>query len=406
MRKKQFHKETIKVELISSGEQVDSKSWSSDLFNWDPISSGEGDLLLDDLATSFAASSEVSKKVKPIDFNSIIGSMPSHGFQFKSLISGTQATPQAPENSEYVGLIGKPTELPGSSDGNLERHNRIGLPLTGLTSVDKVPSKLQALENQHSPVVVPEPRLTSADKVPSELQALENQHSQILITCDATKALSDAVEIEIPTTITEPELNNSSHSTMNIDMIRMQVPDSQSRKSVNNSELHVSLPNEKGTLTADIVLDSASHVDSKEETSTPSKDSCLHAPSEEENLRSSSITPEAIGHDLMEEDSSDLDMKNEDTSLPFINLSPDEQFSDKGHFEEPEHDPPAVTGHAPPLESDAVRVEHNPVVNSGPPDVTTEDQQHGKADAESNHEILLQSTSGKYTVCLDMLRFT
>lgn len=373
LRKKQFHKEIIKVEpAISSGEQVDSnKSWSSDLFKWDPISSGEGDLLLDDLAKSFAASSEVSKKAKPIDFTSIIGGMPSHGFRVKDLISRTQVTPQSPDNNENFNIIGKSTGLPSTSDGNLEqeRHDKLDLPEPGLTPVHKVPSKLQALENQNS---------------------------QILFSCDTTNALSDAGDIGVPMTTMEAESNNPSLSTVNVDLIGKQIQDSQSRKSVNNFESPVSLPNEKGTVSTDeIVLDSASHVDSKVEAFTPSKDSSISAPNEEENLRSSRTTPESVGNDLMEEDSTDVDTENQEASSPLINFALHEKYTDKEQFEESEHVPLVLTDHTPP-ESDTVIVEHDPLVaNTGPPDVAMEDQKHGIADTESDQLTLCQSsTSG------------
>lgn len=384
LRKKQFHKETIKVEpAISSGEQVDSnKSWSSEFFKWDPISSGEGDLLLDDLAKSFAASSEASKKAKPIDFTSIIGGMPSHGFRVMDLISRTQVTPQSPDNNENFNIIAKPTDLPSTSDGNLEqeRHDKLDLPEPGLTPVHKVPSKLQALESQNS---------------------------QILYSCDTTKALSDAGDSGVPTTTMEAESNNPSQSTVNVDSIGKQIQDSQSQKSVNNFESPVSLPNEKGTVnTAEIVLDSSSHVDSNVEAFTPSKGSSLPGPNEEENLRSSRTTPESVGYDLMEEDSTDVDTKNQEASSPLINLALHEKFTDKEQFEESEHVPLVLTDHTP--ESDTVIVEHDPLVaNTGPPDVAMEDQKHGIADTESDQLTVLQSSiSGICRHCLHMFHFT
>ena len=60
LRKKQFYKEAIRVEAIPSGAQLDSnKPLAGDWFKWDPISSGEGDLLLEDMVKSFSASSKV-----------------------------------------------------------------------------------------------------------------------------------------------------------------------------------------------------------------------------------------------------------------------------------------------------------------------------------------------------------
>ncbi|MCL7048090.1 hypothetical protein MKW94_005252 [Papaver nudicaule] len=58
IRKKQFYKEAVRVEKIPSSQQVDTKeSWFADYNNnWDEISSGEGDIQLDDIAKFFAAS--------------------------------------------------------------------------------------------------------------------------------------------------------------------------------------------------------------------------------------------------------------------------------------------------------------------------------------------------------------
>ncbi|KAJ4833885.1 hypothetical protein Tsubulata_047730 [Turnera subulata] len=75
MRKKHFYKETIRIEPIQHGQKSDmNKSLALDLFNWDPISSGEGDLELDDLAQSFSVTTRTSKTVKAIDFASLVDS--------------------------------------------------------------------------------------------------------------------------------------------------------------------------------------------------------------------------------------------------------------------------------------------------------------------------------------------
>lgn len=86
MRKKCYHKDTIKVELVTSGiKEPEFDDW----LKWDPISSGEGDLLLDDIKKSFSVSRNVSKHVKHIEFSSIVNNLPSHGLQIKDLISPT-----------------------------------------------------------------------------------------------------------------------------------------------------------------------------------------------------------------------------------------------------------------------------------------------------------------------------
>ncbi|CAA6654848.1 unnamed protein product [Spirodela intermedia] len=62
LRRKQCYDEAIKIEKISSRTQVNSKDWFSDWSNWDPISSGDGDLpALDDIARIFSSSGDVSQ---------------------------------------------------------------------------------------------------------------------------------------------------------------------------------------------------------------------------------------------------------------------------------------------------------------------------------------------------------
>lgn len=75
-----------------------------DLFKWDPISSGEGDLLLDDIAKSFAASNDKSKNVKAIDFSSIIGNLPPQGFLVKNVIAGSEAKLSLNDNRKFLSL--------------------------------------------------------------------------------------------------------------------------------------------------------------------------------------------------------------------------------------------------------------------------------------------------------------
>ncbi|GLT33861.1 hypothetical protein SLA2020_084180 [Shorea laevis] len=118
LRRKHFFKEVIRIELISSSGKCDSgKLGSFDWLKWDPISSGDGDLILDDMGTSVSASAAASSKelktVKAIDFSSDIDNMPSHGFQVKDLIFGTKAidilirTDEMSEKSNTLDLLAK-----------------------------------------------------------------------------------------------------------------------------------------------------------------------------------------------------------------------------------------------------------------------------------------------------------
>ncbi|KAG6605499.1 Protein GAMETOPHYTE DEFECTIVE 1, partial [Cucurbita argyrosperma subsp. sororia] len=116
LKRKQFYKETIRVERISSDDKLDlNDPWSVDLFKWDPISSGEGDLLLDDIAKSFAASNK-SKIVKAIDFTSVIDNMPPQGFLVKNVTSGSEAKVSLNDNrgsSHVVDAIEPPIAVNG-----------------------------------------------------------------------------------------------------------------------------------------------------------------------------------------------------------------------------------------------------------------------------------------------------
>ena len=374
LRKKQFHKEAVKVELISSGEQVDSNK-SLDLLEWDPISSGEGDLLLEDLAKSFTAASNVSKNVKAIDFASVFDSNGSHGFQLEDVISGAKVVSQLPGNvKDNANIIAK--ELPVSKDGDLVPPNRLDSK-AGITSVDKAPSKLQAFGNQSS---------------------------QVLHPCDTTKALSVALKISGMTTTVEAETNNPSQYTENTAVIKTPI---RLRNCDNNKKLEVSLPNGKvRDLGSDIVLDSASSFDPKgDQTSTPLKDRDIPTPVEEDNLISSDIPEKAIGDHLMDEDSTGLDMKSDEKSSPLVDFSLPKKSTENEQLEEPWHDP--IRDHVPIRDCDAIRVEHSPSVASDEPqDAIMEDQIHGKPDGESNHPTLVQSSPGKILLSVTVLLVT
>lgn len=99
LRKKQFYKEAIKVELLSSDVSSHSnEAWHQELLKWDPISSGQGDILLDDMASSCSASSKASKTAKAINFLSVVNSLPSHGFQVQDFLPTNGAFTASPKN--------------------------------------------------------------------------------------------------------------------------------------------------------------------------------------------------------------------------------------------------------------------------------------------------------------------
>ncbi|RDY03748.1 Ribonuclease P protein subunit p30 [Mucuna pruriens] len=94
LRKKRFYKEAIRVEVLSSDAASHSKEdLHQELLKWDPISSGEGDILLDDMQKSSLASCKASKTAKAIDFVSVVNSLPSHGFEIKDIMPANNAFP-------------------------------------------------------------------------------------------------------------------------------------------------------------------------------------------------------------------------------------------------------------------------------------------------------------------------
>lgn len=90
MRKKHFHKEVIRIEKIPNNEQLNSKGdWFGDWHVWDPISSGDGDLSLDDIGKFLSASHNVPKNSNGVDAVSAADGMPLSGMQSTNQISGS-----------------------------------------------------------------------------------------------------------------------------------------------------------------------------------------------------------------------------------------------------------------------------------------------------------------------------
>ncbi|XP_019051542.1 PREDICTED: uncharacterized protein LOC104587362 isoform X2 [Nelumbo nucifera] len=99
LKKKKYFKEAIKIEKISSGEQMKSEPWFVECHNWDQISSGDGDLLLDDISKMFSSSAEDPKILKAIDFTSISEGTLLNNMQLMDSVYGTGAELQAPDNT-------------------------------------------------------------------------------------------------------------------------------------------------------------------------------------------------------------------------------------------------------------------------------------------------------------------
>ncbi|KAF3453785.1 hypothetical protein FNV43_RR04226 [Rhamnella rubrinervis] len=360
LRKRQFYKEAIKVEVASSNEPL-----SSDWFKWDPISSGEGDLQLDDIAKSFAASSEATKTVKSIDFTSVIDSMPSHGFQVKDLITKAQVVSQSQEDRNNVISTAEIIVQPVRSDGNLDQSNRLDFPVAGQTLLQDTCFKHQTFENE--------------------------KFQKLVSPCDTT--FTDSVEIRAPIATNEGDLNKPSTSDADINLIRAESHNLRQEKCVDSYELQVELSDEKATFhMSDIGLCVACNADSKVE-STPFKDRNLSAHYEEDKgLKSSEVLLGKKG-DLIDEDLIEVVTENQEAT----SLVLDENIKEQEQIEELEDDPVTVLDEVPILEStDVMRVRDNySAGNHEPAEVTMEEQKHGKADTGLDHLISSSSVSGK-----------
>ncbi|KAJ9188933.1 hypothetical protein P3X46_000283 [Hevea brasiliensis] len=194
LRKKHFYKGAIRVELISSDEKSGSKEpLSMDWLKWDPISSGEGDLQLEDMAKSFSATISVSNSVKAIDFASLIGSMPPHGEKF---------------------LTAKAVELPVAATGVSENL----LPETDWNSFFNSPSKNQTFDHGSS--------------------------RELCFPNNAAKNSTNFDEIGTPTNAIEEGPKDSNGKDALLPLIVTQKPDLQSQKHIPSCELNAMELNE------------------------------------------------------------------------------------------------------------------------------------------------------------------
>ncbi|CAI9105258.1 OLC1v1004142C1 [Oldenlandia corymbosa var. corymbosa] len=103
LRKKQYFKEAIKVEVIpSSGNSNCETPPFSDWLKWDPISSGEGDLLLDDIEKFFAGNDRVCNTVNSVRLAAALNSLPPHGLQMKKVSSIDKFVPEVLDGVEKL----------------------------------------------------------------------------------------------------------------------------------------------------------------------------------------------------------------------------------------------------------------------------------------------------------------
>ncbi|PIA38811.1 hypothetical protein AQUCO_02700187v1 [Aquilegia coerulea] len=171
VKKKQYYKKAIKVERISSTKSVDSEeAWLCDGDDWDHISSGEGDLLLDDIAKSFAASSKLPKASKAIDSSSVSDEVPSCSMQSMNWlpVSGSKVHP--PPNLSAAKEFGGLLDMDQAS-------KQLALGFDSIASGGKV----------HSP-----PNLSAAIGLGSSLETYKGQVSE---DCGHERALVTSVNI-------------------------------------------------------------------------------------------------------------------------------------------------------------------------------------------------------------------
>ncbi|KAF3535917.1 hypothetical protein F2Q69_00019276 [Brassica cretica] len=133
LKKKRFHKEAVKVELLSSSDTFSlEQPPSGDFMKWDPISSGEGDMLLEDLAKAFDATTRAvaPKSSKAIDITSDRKGLSSHGFRLTDIL-GSEPSTQPPAakmiddapvhcKSQVSDACMADSDIPSSVDNRLE----------------------------------------------------------------------------------------------------------------------------------------------------------------------------------------------------------------------------------------------------------------------------------------------
>ncbi|KAK3206147.1 hypothetical protein Dsin_020193 [Dipteronia sinensis] len=310
LRKKNFHKESIRVEVISSGEKLDSKEpWSMDWLKWDPISSGEGDLQLDEMAKSFTASSKVSKTVKAIDFASVIDSMPSHGFQVKELIPGTQAVSQSSDSGKKT-LSGKKT---------FSATQIVQVPIA-TNEVSKQPSKIDLLR---------ETAQTSLNNAPSSHQSSGCENSQAIdLPSNLAGTVINTEDIGTCTTITEEELKNPDMSDNFFAVIETE-RNEHSQNCIPNCETDVLSKEIMNcqTLCRDVELNAASNAGG-----TPVDAFDFHPCQNEESKTSKNSDAQNV---VIDKDTMEIYVKDEeDTPLAMDNVSLQENMTEREHVDE------------------------------------------------------------------------
>ncbi|XP_058208285.1 protein GAMETOPHYTE DEFECTIVE 1 [Rhododendron vialii] len=365
-RKKQFYKEAIRVEVIPSGEQLDSKeSCLSDWLKWDPISSGEGDLLLDDMAKSFSASSKVSKTVKAIDFAAVVDSLPSRGLQVCDLKSTTEAAVQPLD-------VGK----------NLSAVGRADVPIV----VTGVSQQLESLED------LAKADQTSSYNMPSQhfIHSCEDSMDSFSPTT-TMRHFDNAEEILMHTANSEEEPKNSNGLDVDISLRGTEVHNLQSQSCITHCDAWVFLPDstaEVHTSAMETEIASTCNAIVDVENPTPCKDLDFSAfPGDEAKISCSSDGILGVQDHGMEEG---LIGKNANSKVDLSSASHEvclhEDFMEREQFRETRDDSVFVADGLP-AESyrEMEDSDDHPAENCEPPDeVVIEDHKRIDIQAEVN----------------------
>ncbi|XP_034688494.1 protein GAMETOPHYTE DEFECTIVE 1 [Vitis riparia] len=377
LRKKQFYKEAIRVELIPSSEFDSNEPWSGNGLKWDPISSGEGDLLLDDMAKSFSAAGKVSKTVKAIDFASIVDNMSSHGLQLKDLLSGTKSVLQPVDNVKNSMSVDGKIGAPVPTNGGSEQPDMLKL--------------------------FPETERTSSYNTPSKCQISGHEDSKKSFSPnDTSKADIDSEEIKTHTTITEEE-PNISNGLVDFSPIRTEIDNLQSEECTAGSEANVVLPDDNLTLCTalmDIECDAVCNADAdgKFEVPIQTRDVNLSVLQNEESRNAKGFDVVLGAQSVtVDEVLVDTNMKNEASlSLASNNVLLHENSSEI-EFREPVDDSVLLSDGTPPVECyDELKGSNDSsVANHELLDEMIVEAQKQADDSETEYPTINESISGK-----------
>lgn len=260
LRKKHFYKEAVKVEQITSG----AKSVFDDWLKWDPISSGQGDVLLDDIEKSFNSSKTVKENVKTINFTSNLNGLPSHGFEIKDLMPATKAALE-PSDADKLAPLLEVTEGDASNE-KLEDKGDVNTLHEEQQSLLKTEGNLSDLSNGSGALELPQGQMFNSDCLDSEVpldHVLEAKHALLPHSRhDQMSGLEDSTLLPLPTFNVESadpgeiiqtsdflDANHSDESEQNAAAVKPQSQDSHQGNCLHGGgQLHITKMN---TLTTD-----------------------------------------------------------------------------------------------------------------------------------------------------------